>query len=133
MARPTKLTEELIERFCEEVASGLPICYCCDLLEIHETTYEAWMNLAKEEESNGNFDSIYSLFSRSIKKSYAQHISDSRKRIQQGTPGWQGTAWWLERTNSFFMPKQKIEADDDGKVQVVIGGKVKDIKRDSNK
>lgn len=128
MARPTKLTDELIEQFCEEVKGGLPICYCCDLLEIHETTYEAWINQGNEDEK-AKIDSIYATFYRGIKKSYAQYVEDSKKRIHSGTPGWQGTAWWLERTNNKFMPKQQIQADDDGKVTVVIGGKEKNVKK----
>ena len=37
-------------------------------------------------------------------------------------------AWWLERTRPQYMPKQEITAGDDGKVTVVIGGKVREIK-----
>lgn len=132
MARPSKLTDELLEKFCEVVRDGLPICYCCDLLEIHETTYESWMNQGNED-VKAEIDSIYATFYRSIKKSYAQWIQISTNRIKQGTPGWQGTAWLLERTNSKYMPKQQIQADEDGKVNVIIGGKTKDIKNGNNK
>ncbi len=126
MARPTKLTDELISQFSDQVRDGLPICYCCDLLEIHETTYESWINQGNEDIKSEN-DTIYAKFYRAIKKSYAQWIQSSTNRIKQGTPGWQGTAWLLERTNPKYMPKQQIQPDEDGKVVVQIGGKVKDV------
>ena len=40
----------------------------------------------------------------------------------------QGAAWVLERTRHDFMPKQEITAGEDGKVTVVLGGKIKDVK-----
>lgn len=124
MARPSKLNEELIMKFYDEISEGLPICYTCDLLEINTSTYEDWMKKG-EEDDNQNVDSMYATFSRTIKKAYAYFIQDSKNRIRQGVQGWQGTAWWLERTNNKFMPKQQIQADDEGKVTVVIGGKQK--------
>jgi len=132
MARPSKLTEELITEFCDEVSKGLPIKYCCDYVGIHETSYFEWMKKGEDDFKN-EIDSLYSTFWKSIKKSYAQYLIASREIIHNGVLGWQGRSWWLERTNPFFMPKQQIQADDDGKVTVVIGGKSKDIKRDNNK
>ena len=124
----TKLTDELIEQMANEIADGLPINYACDLLGISDTSYYNWMKQG-EIEFNEDKDTIYSKFFGTIKKSYARFIKDAKKTIQSGKPGWQGTAWWLERTNSKFMPKQQIQADDDGKVTVVIGGKVKETKK----
>ena len=54
------------------------------------------------------------------------------KDIKSGRPGWQGQSWWLERTRQDFMPKQEITAGDDGKVTVVLGGKIKEIKQNYN-
>ena len=48
--------------------------------------------------------------------------------IGSGRPGWQGKAWILERVNQKYMPKQEITAGDDGKVTVVLGGKVKSVR-----
>ena len=124
MARPTKLNEELIKNMAAEIAEGTPKCYVCDLFGIHESTFDLWMTKGEEDLLN-EIDSLYSSLWTAIKKSHAEHIIKARKRIQKGEPGWQGTAWWLERTNVKFMPKQQIQADDDGKVTVVIGGKQK--------
>lgn len=128
MARPSKLTEELISKMADEIAEGTPICYVCDLFSVTEQSYFNWMERGQQDFENDE-ETIYSAFFDSIKKSYARFIIESKKRIKQGTPGWQGTAWWLERTNAKFMPKQQIQADDDGKVTVVIGGKEKNVKK----
>lgn len=124
----TRLSEQIIKEMGELIADGLPVIYACDYLGITDTSYYNWMEQGKADFSN-DIKSLNATLFETIKKSYAQHIIDSKKRIQQGTPGWQGTAWWLERTNSFFMPKQQIQADDDGKVTVVIGGKEKNVKK----
>ena len=131
MARPTKLNEELITKMAAEIAEGLPKCYTCDLFGVIESTFDLWMEKGFEDLQN-EVDSLYSSLWTAIKNAHAKHISDSMKRIKKGEPGWKGTAWWLERTNVKFMPKQQIQADDDGKVNVIIGGKVKDIKRENN-
>lgn len=128
MARPSKLNEELINNFSAEVEKGLPIKYCCDLFSISEQSYFNWMQQGKLD-FESETDSIYSTFFDSIKKSYAKYMIASRDIIHSGTLGWQGRSWWLERTNPFFMPKQQIQADDDGKVTVVIGGKEKQVKK----
>lgn len=128
MARPSKLTPELIEDMSAKVKKGLPVCYVCDMFSIHETTYHEWMKLGEQDDLDG-IDSLYSQFWRSIKKSYAQYVEDTMDTMRERLNGWQSLAWWLERTNSRFMPKQQIQADDDGKVTVVIGGKEKQPKK----
>lgn len=128
MARPTQLNEELINKMAAEIADGLPKCYTCDLFGVIESTFDGWMERGFQEYKEG-IDSIYSTLWTAIKNAHARHINESKKRIKSGVQGWQGTAWWLERTNPFFMPKQQIQADDDGKVTVVIGGKEKQVKK----
>lgn len=127
-----KLTQEIINQMCELVQEGIPTCYVCDYAGIHETTYYEWMKIGEDDALNEK-ESIYATFWKAIKKSCAQFIIDSTRRIKQGTPGWQGTAWILERTNQKYMPKQQITPDEDGKVNVIIGGKIKDIKNGNNK
>lgn len=127
-----KLTEELIAGMSEKIADGIPVCYTCDFFNIHETTYEAWMKQG-EQDFLDEQETLYSALYRAIKKSYAQHIINATARIKSGVQGWQGTAWLLERTNPKYMPKQQIQADDDGKVTVVIGGKEKTPKPASKK
>ena len=124
MGRPNGITEELIAQFAHEIEEGLTVEYACDLLYVPQSTYHKWMERGEEDEWLG-VESDYRAFMEAIKNAYAKFIKASRDRIRQGANGWQGTAWWLERTNARFMPKQQIQADEDGKVTVVIGGKAK--------
>ena len=127
MGRPSKLNEEIIKRFAEEVEDGLPIIYVCDLREISDTTYHNWMNQGKKDIDEGQVETLSAKFFGAIKKAYAQYVKNAKNEMRAKTNGWQSIAWWLERTNPFFMPKQQIQADEDGKVTVVIGGKPKNV------
>ena len=129
MARPPLITDELIEIFAREIEEGMPIQYACDLLGISHMSYLNWTKRGEEDYDAGN-ETVYAAFFAATKKSYARFIKKSRDLIRSGTKGWQGVCWWLERTNPMFMPKQQIQADDEGKVTVVIGGKQK--KPDNN-
>ncbi len=124
MARPSKLTAELIEQVYAEVAEGAPVKYVCDFFCITQPCYSNWMQQG-ESDAAENIDSLYAEFFMTIKKAQADYVITTGKEIRKGEAGWQGKAWWLERTRQDFMPKQQIQADDEGKVTVVIGGKQK--------
>ena len=102
MARPTNLNEETIKQFAADVEEGLPICYCCDSLGITKMSYSNWIKQGEYDFEN-SVDSIYGTFFYSIKKAYASYVRSAKKRIRKGENGWQGEAWWLERTNSMFV------------------------------
>lgn len=131
MGRPSLLNDKLIEDFAAEIEDGLPIIYACDLLGISDTTYENWMKWGKRD-IDSEVDSLYAKFFVAIKKAYAQYVKNAKNEMRQKANGWQSIAWWLERTNPYFMPKQQIQAGDDGKVNVIIGGKQKVAKPDGN-
>lgn len=128
MPRKTILNDEFIADFAKEIQEGLPIQYTCDYFGITQPCYNNWMRRGEEELEQG-LENYYTAFFLAIKKAYSCFIRESRNAIRSGKPGWQGTAWWLERTNATFMPKQQILPDADGKVQVVIGGKVKEVRK----
>lgn len=129
MARPSKLNEELIDNMANELVQGLPVIYACDLLGITTMSFSNWMRQGEDDFKN-EVESLFALFFYTIKKAQATYVKKAGADIRTGRPGWQGQAWWLERTRQDFMPKQEITAGDDGKVTVVLGGKVKDIKKD---
>lgn len=122
MKAALELTKELAERIAANIADGLPIEYACDICGTRYKRYAEWMRKGEEDEANG-VESVEAFLHDAVKRSYALFIRSSRDVIRAGKAGWQGTAWWLERTNAKFMPRQQVQADDEGKVTVVIGGK----------
>ena len=96
-----ELSKELIEQFGAEVEDGLPVLYTCDLLKITRMSYTYWLHQG-EIDAESKVDSLYALFFYTIKSAYAKFIRDSKRIIRKGEAGWQGTAWWLERTNRDF-------------------------------
>lgn len=130
MGRPSKLNEELIELMASKLRKGLPISSCCDLLEITDMSHSNWMSQGKDDADAG-IDSLFSRYFYTIKKARAEFEEIALDDIRSGRPGWQGCAWVLERTNQKYMPKQEFVAEE-GKVQVVLGGKIKDIKRNDS-
>jgi len=127
MARPSKLNEELINELADNLRIGLPLVSACDLLGITTMSCSNWMRQGESDYDN-EIESLYSLFFYTIKKAKAEFERDALLDIGSGRPGWQGKAWILERVNQKYMPKQEITAGDDGKVTVVLGGKVKSVR-----
>jgi len=129
MARPSKLNYELIEQFAEEISKGLSVQHTCDLLCVTQPCYNNWMRQGEEDLASGNDDSLFAQFFLEIKKSHAMYVRTARDILNSCPKNWQSIAWWLERTDRSFMPKQEITAGDDGKVTVVLGGKVNEVKK----
>lgn len=123
----TKLNEQLIQDMASKLRKGLPISSCCDLLGITTMSHSNWMSQG-ELDYDADVESLFSSYFYTIKKSRAEFEEAALEDIRSGRPGWQGCAWVLERTNQKYMPKQEIVAEE-GKVQVVLGGKAKDIKK----
>ena len=78
---------------------------------------------AGESDLEAGSESLHAAYFSEVKKAYAEFVRHAGAIVRAGKVGWQGMAWWLERTNRDFMAKQQIQADDEGKVTVVIGGK----------
>lgn len=129
--RPTKLNEELTEKMKAEIANGLPVSYACDLFGITRMSFSNWMRRG-ETDFEAEEETVYADFFYNIKKAQAEYVRDAKDDIRSGRPGWQGAAWWLERTRKDFMPKQMVESNtEDGRVTVVFGGKVKSVEKEN--
>lgn len=128
--RPSKLNEKLIEDMYKVVREGLPLRYAADMFSVTANSLYNWMNKGETDIAN-EVDSLEAEFFDTIKKAQAEYVYETSIDIRSGKPGWQGAAWWLERTRQDFMPKQEVVAEE-GKVQVVIGGKVKEVKRNDS-
>lgn len=129
IGRPSKLNEELITQMYDIIKDGVPVTYVCDYFGITKMSFSNWMRQGEEEYTNENYDSLHAKFFYSIKKAQGEFVMDAVRDIGSGRQGWQGRAWILERTRQDFMPKQEISAGEDGKVQVILGGKLKEIKK----
>jgi predicted DNA-binding protein (UPF0251 family) len=125
MARPTKLTPQLIE----EISNWLKLGYYQEdaavMVGISPSTYYEWMKrgekaIEKEDQKmlnppltsndvelaasqaaeEGEIVNLYSEFSEAVKKARAEaegaHIRNIRRASDNGV--WQASAWWLERS-----------------------------------
>jgi hypothetical protein len=81
--RPTKRTPEVVAKIAEAIAIGLTDEEASLLAAIDPDTMTEWR---KDPE-----------FSGAVKKATAQRLLLRLERIEAGVPGWQDTAWALER------------------------------------
>lgn len=95
------ITPEIIKKLADEIADGLPFQYACDYCEVSRVTFEYWLRQGSVDDEN-DVDSDKRKFFKAIKKAYSSFIRESKRIIRAGASGWQGTAWWLERTNKDF-------------------------------
>lgn len=130
--QPTKLNEQLIYDMCDKIRNGLPITYTCEYFGITIMSHSNWLRRGENDIAEGNEDTIYAQYFYLIKKAHAEFVEQSLNTIRLLPKNWQAIAWWLERTDRNFMPKQQIEANtEDGKVTVVLGGKVKELNKNN--
>lgn len=95
IGRPTKLTPELQEKFCEIISKGHYISTACEALDIGTTTYKDWMTRAE------NGDDSYRSFSSAVKNAQAKRELRLLSRIESASAipqYWQSAAWMLERS-----------------------------------
>lgn len=96
-----ELDKETVIKFCTEYKNGLPIKYVCDLLCINHTVFFKWIKQGEVDAEIGA-NTIYNYLYTCVKQAYSEFLKECRRIILVGDKGWQGTAWWLERTNKDF-------------------------------
>ena len=97
MARPTKLSPEIIESVAEGVASGMPFCHAAVAAGISERSFFKYQKIGKEDEEAG-IDSEFAQFARAMKKAEAEAIRANLEIITMAAvDSWQAAAWILER------------------------------------
>jgi hypothetical protein len=82
--RPTLYTCELANRLADHIAAGLTDEEAAALEDISCDCIQRWRK--------GNPE-----FCVTIKRAEAERLKGRLARIERGEPGWQGTAWFLER------------------------------------
>ena len=92
--RPTKRTPEVVAKIAAAIAIGLTDEEAAVLAGINPDTMTEWR---KDPE-----------FSGAIKKATAQRLLLRLERIEAGEPGWQGTAWALERLYPYRLARPEV-------------------------
>jgi transposase len=117
MARPTKLTHDVIEDICNWLKLGYYQEDAATMAGISASTFYDWMKKGDEgqkalesgtssslpaiqEDGEVEIVDMYSEFSEAVKKARAEaegaHLRNIRRAADNGT--WQASAWWLERS-----------------------------------
>jgi hypothetical protein len=73
----------MVARIADAIASGLPDEYVAALVGIDPPTPSEWRHDRE--------------FSEAVKSAEATRLQKRLARVEAGEPGWQGTAWFLER------------------------------------
>ncbi len=90
MSRPTDLTPELADKLCQLVEEGLPMSRAAEHEGIDYSTLKRWQRRKGEP---------YEGFCASLKRAKAASQAASIRTIRMGAQGWQGEAWYLERSD----------------------------------
>lgn len=128
LTRPSKLNDDVINALATEIEDGMPFKYACDLCEITHKLFDEWLKQGQAD-AEDQADTIYAKFFLSIKKAYGRFVKDSKRRIRNGESGWQGTAWWLERTNKEFqMNTENTQVTEN----IIVNTKMKSLRKDKD-
>jgi len=117
MARPTKLTPDVIEDICNWLKLGYYQEDAATMAGISTSTFYDWMKKgdegqkalesgvssslpATQEDGEVEVVDMFQEFSEAVKKARAEaegaHLRNIRRAADNGT--WQASAWWLERS-----------------------------------
>ena len=142
MARPTKLTPDVIEDICNWLKLGYYQEDAATMAGISASTFYDWMKKGDEgqkalesgtssslpaiqEDGEVEIVDMYSEFSEAVKKARAEaegaHIMNIRKAADNGV--WQASAWFLERSFPKKWGKKNpdlMEEESDGPITFVV-------------
>jgi DNA-binding transcriptional regulator YbjK len=101
MARPSKLTPELKQKFVTALRAGLPLNRAADFSGITYETARAWIAKGKTQQSGEFFE-----FSADVKKAQADCVGRLVDEIAKDG-SWQSKAWILERVYPFDFSQER--------------------------
>ena len=95
MARPSKLTEDVINRILLSIRVGNDKKVAAAMAGISESTLYSWLEQAKKPDAEPEFLE----FLESLTQAEAEAEINAVGRIRQAADNgrWQASAWWLER------------------------------------
>lgn len=116
MAAPRKLCAELIEVVAQARRDGVSFRAAAALAGCHEESIRLWRRRGEADWQDGN-DTLEAQLYVAVEKADGQVEVERVKRVTEGDSGWQGSAWWLERTQrhryarEYIEPKQQASLD----------------------
>lgn len=95
MGRPSKLTEDVKERFLKSIRVGNDKKVAAAVAGISESTLYSWLEKGRQPDAEPEFLE----FLESVTQAEAQAEVNAVGRIRQAADNgrWQASAWWLER------------------------------------
>lgn len=90
---PLALNDLVIRRICDALKRGNNRKNACALARVNPGTFTQWIRWAKEGKPD------YISFALQVRDAEAYAEDEAMARIREGTVGWQGMAWWLQRRN----------------------------------
>jgi len=119
MARPTKFTEETIERLCEAIALGETYVGACVYAGIAFDTFNEWR---KGEYPRGADKDLKAAFSERLTRAEAEASMAALRSIRRAAMDgdWRAAAWWLERRRpeSFGRKPVEISGPNGGPIEI---------------
>jgi hypothetical protein len=109
--RPSKRTPTLVAKLAQAIADGLPDEYACALVGVRRETLHAWRT-----------DPEFAQFSNAIKAVQGERMRKRLARVDAGEPGWQGTAWILERCYAREFCRPEIQFNQQINLQQINAG-----------
>jgi hypothetical protein len=95
MARPTKLTEETVDKITRAIRAGNHASVSARLAGIGETTYYRWMADGEKDDAEPEYREFWESIKRAEAEAEIRSVALIRQAAEQGT--WQASAWYLER------------------------------------
>ena len=94
----SKLTFEVIDQICHEVAQGATQAECCRVVGIAVNTLERWRRLGRKNLSSKEELNEYGILVEGMRLAAGQWATRLARRIEHhGEEDWRALAWLLER------------------------------------
>jgi hypothetical protein len=95
--RPTKLTQETIDKICLAIRAGNYAKIAAQMAGIGESTYYEWLSIAKEPDCDVLFTELAESIQRAEADAEVAAVALIRQAANNGS--WQAAGWLLERKN----------------------------------
>lgn len=110
IGRPPKLTNELIENFCDLIIEGLTLERAARLSGISATTIYRWLAMGKKEDSEQIYKELVERVQEATECSEFE-LLQAMRIAGSDTRNWRAQAWLLERRFPEKYGKREIRND----------------------